>query len=130
MSRSHTSTAISSFSHIIKMCSLLVNGQYHIKRVTRFFFEQGRHLRKPLRQQQRPLSRDPEYVKSEPRTTIFKMATISPRPSKQSEKGNPSFKVGFTKCTSKDIKDGKLLNKKFEKELACSPIFQILGELS
>jgi len=94
------------------------------------FFEQGRHLRKPLCQQQRPLSRDPEYVKSEPRTTIFKMATISPRPSKQSEKGNPSFKVGFTKCTSKDIKDGKLLNKKLEKELACSPIFQILGELS
>jgi len=94
------------------------------------FFEQGCHFRKPQCQQQRPRHRDPEYVKSEPRPTILKMATISPRPSKQNEKGKPSFKVGFTKCASKDIKDRKLLSKKLEKELACSPIFQILGELS
>jgi len=80
---------------------------------------------------QRPQHRKQEFVKSEPRTPIFKIATISPRPGcAQNKKARSSLKVGDSECTSKEIEDRKLLSRKIEKELTCSPIFQILGEIS
>jgi len=79
---------------------------------------------------QRPQHRKQEYVKAEPRTPIFKIATISPRPGcEQKKKARSSLKVGAPECTSKEIEDRKLLSRNIEKELTCSPIFQILGEM-
>jgi len=93
------------------------------------YIEQGRYRSKPQCHKQKPQRRDQEYVKSNPRTPIIKMATISQRPGNQDEKVNPSLKVGVSKCTSKEIEERKLSSNKIEKELSCSPIFQILGEL-
>jgi len=93
------------------------------------YIERGRYLSKPQCNKQRPQNRDQEYRKSEPHVPILKMATISPRPGKQNEKVNPSLKVRVPNCTSKEIEERKAASSKMEKELACSPIFQILGEL-
>jgi len=93
------------------------------------YSDRGRCVSKPQFHKQTPQNKDQEHVKSKPRKPIFKIASISPRPGKQNEIVNPSLKMGVPNCKSKEIEEMKLLSSKIEKELSCSPIYQILGEL-
>jgi len=90
--------------------------------------ERGYYSHKEKYRKQKSQNSEDESVKSETRTPILKMAMISPRPGHHNEKANKSFTVGVLKCTSKEIEKRKLLSSKIERELLCSPIFQILGE--
>lgn len=91
--------------------------------------ERGRYLRTQRYRKKWSQNREHESVKSVTRTPILKMAMISPRPGNQNEKANNSCEVEIPKYTSKEIEKRKLLSSKIERELSCSPIFQILGEL-
>lgn len=79
----------------------------------------------------RPKLEDHTQAVSNPLTSTYRIATISPRPGRK-QKGllRSSLSVDLRKCTTHGIAKKKLSRSKIMEELCDSPIFQMLNELS